>query len=326
MNVNDPTSIAIDIAVIISSGTILQLLCALCRKKLYPMIATKLFKLEKEKSIHHFSRQLWKFTWHIACLTLELIVSIPSNFWPSIINPYNKQYGTTLFYTNSDDLPSIGIRFLYLIQIGHFSADLLHMLLLDRPNDLINMTVHHIATLSLLWMSYLPSDCWKIGAAVLFVHEIGDVTITFTKALHYAQLEMTSNILFMLHIFIWIWSRLIWFPRIIASIFMDVEFPSKSYWQQLPCGILLCVLLVLHIFWTLLMFKVLYRAFVKKEALKDERDKEIGDTNEKETVMEMEGRTDNVKVDEVPKMHRRRSSLMGSFIVETNLEADSVEV
>ena len=194
------------------------------------------------------------------------------------------------------------------------------MLVFDRPNDFMNMCVHHIATLSLLWMSYLPSDCWKIGSAVLLIHEIGDVTISLTKTVHYAQYELASNLLFVLHIIVWMWSRLMWYPRIILSLFTDSEMPS-DVWQKWPCGILLCVLLCLHIFWTYLMFKVLYKAVVKKEKLRDDRDREIEEKEDGKdvVVVEMEaGRTENV----TPKLHRRRSSLMGSFIIETETERD----
>merc|ERR1712154_201947 len=130
------------------------------------------------------------------------------------------------------------------------------------------------------------------------------------------------------------WSRLIWFPRIIASLILDIPFPFTA-WQQIPCGLLLCVLLCLHVFWTALMFKVLYKAVFNKEKLADDRDKDVEmkehtsaetkaeNENDKDTVVEMEtGRTDNVKMDEKPKMHRRQSSLMGSYILETELKED----
>ena len=260
-------SVAIDAVIIVTSGIFFQCVETLCRTKVYPMIAKRLFKLKSDIAIYNFSKQAWKFTWHAFCLILELIVLMPSDFWSSTLNPY---IGTSVFWTDVEELPSNGIRFLHLFQIGYYCMSLLYMLAIDPPNDLLMMSVHHVVTLALLWMSYLPSGCWKIGSAVLFIHEVGDVTLTFTKSLHYVQLKTISEILFVFHILIWIWFRLICFPLMIWSIFVDV---GLEVWQIGPSRVLQPILLILHIFWTRLMFGILFRAVVKKEIVGDPRDK-----------------------------------------------------
>ena len=337
MDVDNPVSIAIDIIVIISTGISFQFIKILCRNKAYPILATKPFGLRNEKLIWHFSKQLWHVTWHLFCFLFLLSVIIPSNFWISTINPYNKQYGTSLLWSyESNEKPSIGIHAIYLIAIGHYTFDIFYIGIFDKTNDVLTMCVHHLASLSLLWMSYLPPPTWKIGCTILLIHDIGDVTLYTCKVLHYAQFEITSNVLFIFHLLIWIWSRLIWFPRYIASLFLDIEDRSKV-WQVWPCSILLCTLLVLHIYWTYLMVKVLYKAVIKKEAIADPRDKnnpmmgrEIGqdveamldDNGDKVNLDDMEplkindDRTDNLDDAETPRppSMRRRSSLMGSFI------------
>merc|ERR1719266_2654977 len=100
MNVNNPTSVAIDVVVILSSGIIFQLLKLLCRNKAYPLIANSIFKLENDQLIMHFSKQLWKLSWHSFCFILSLCALIQTSFWPSISNPYNGSYGTSLFWEN----------------------------------------------------------------------------------------------------------------------------------------------------------------------------------------------------------------------------------
>ena len=101
---------------------------------------------------------------------------------------------------------------------------------------------------------------------------------------------------------------------------------------MIPCSVLLWTLFVLHIYWTFLMLKVLYKAVVLKEQLADSRDrdnpmmdtKEAPDTQnvheEDEDVDQEEERADVLNMDiagneTVPVYGRRRTnSLMGSFI------------
>jgi len=341
MDVNTPVAVVIDIIVFLAAGTCLQGLKHLGRTKAYPSIASKVLHLKNEKLIGHFSKQLWQLTWHGGSFILMLAVMVPSDFWPSIINPYG---GTELLWEYSDNgLPPTGIRALYLIQIGYYVTDFIYMWVKDKPNDIYIMSGHHIAAESLLWMSYLPPPGWKIGCAVLWVHEIGDVSLALCKTLHYGQFELTSNILFIIHIMIWIWSRLIWLPRIILSFY---AYEKPDIWQIWPCGILLWALFILHAYWCYLMLKVLYKAVFEGKAMADDRDKdnpmkdrEINDENENnggrkatfdddivdgdqvnlDDMQPMEivaDRTDNLDdgPDNKPPMMRRRSSLMGSFI------------
>ena len=349
MDVNTPLAVAIDVIAFLASGVCLQGLKYLSRTKAYPLIASKVFNLKNESLIKHFSKQLWQLTWHGGSFILMLAVMIPSDFWPAIINPYG---GTALLWDYPDKLPPLGIRILYLIQIGYYVTDFIYIWTRDRPNDIYIMSGHHLTALSLLWMSYLPPPGWKIGCAVLWVHEIGDVSLGLCKTLHYGQFEMTSNILFIIHIMIWIWSRLIWLPRIILSFFVyDIpDIGNSDIWQIWPCGILLWVLVLLHCYWCFLMLRVLYNAVFKGKAMADDRDKDnpmkdrekrdiIDDDDEgrkptfddnmvdgdevnlddMQSIEIVADRTNNVhhvtkdKADKPPMM-RRRSSLMGSFI------------
>ena len=283
MDTSDPVSIAIDVVVLLSSGAILIGLKLLCRKKLYPWIGSNVLKLSNEKFIWHFSKQLWKLTWHSMAFIWCLCALIPTDYWPCVVNPYG---GTSLIweYANNSHgkLPSDSIRFLYVVQMGYYIGDFIFLVAKDRPNDLINMCVHHIAALALLAMSYLPSDCWQIGSVILLYHDMGDVGLYICKTLHYAQFKTISEILFVLEICVWIWSRLIWFPRIIVSLYIDID-DIWSVWQVIPCSILLWTLAVLHTYWAFLMLRVLYRA-VKGEGMKDARDKEDPLSADKENI------------------------------------------
>lgn len=272
MNVNDATSIGIDCVVIIASGIAFQCLKAFCRRKVFPKIGEKL-NLEEEKSRWHFSKQLWGLVWHVTSFIWLLAVLIPTKYWLSTINPYNSPKGTKpLWNYHKSELPPLGIRLLYLVQIGYYFVELVYTTMTERPNDWKTMAAHHIAALLLLWMSYSPKECWKIGMAIVFVHEIGDVTLYLSKTFHYAQMDSIANVLFICNIFTWIWSRLILFPRLIVSLFIDKHVITRI-WQGYPSAVLLNILLVMHIYWIGLMIKVLVNSLFCGKEFSDPRDK-----------------------------------------------------
>ena len=330
MDADVPVSIVIDAVVIVSSGTLLLCVKRLCRRQLYPFIATRCVGLDNDKLAWHFSKQLWGLTLHSLVLLWMCIVLIPTTFWPAIVNPY----GGTASLWNEHSLPPLSIRLLYLSQIGYYAADAMYMFFWDRPSDVVPMSLHHAASLSLLLLSYLPSDCWKIGCAILLMHDIGDVSLYLCKTLHYAQLQALANALFVVHIAVWIWSRLLWFPRLIVSLYVV---PAPGVWQVVPCSVLLWTLFVLHAYWTWLMLRVLYKAVVHKELIKDARDGDVVEVMAKDTKDERDDneidleRTD-VVIDvhvspktEVSGHRRRRSSLVGSLIeLERNVIVDAV--
>ena len=278
-------SLVTDIAVIAFFGIIFQSTETMCRKKVFPMIASKLLRLNKQSLIQNFSKQACKLLWHSFCLILELMIFVNSDCWASIVNPYNPQHGTQLFWKNTARSPPTDIWLLYLVQTGYYVTNLVYILFIESPNDLLVMTSHHIATLGLIAVSYIPVvignyaasplNGWKIGAVVMLIHEIGDVTLAVCKLLHYAQMKTISEMIFATHIVGWIWIRIVWFPRIVVSCLID-HTPSvygEYRWRFWTGFVLLSLLWILNIFWCRYMLKLLFKAVVKKEKISDSRDK-----------------------------------------------------
>jgi len=272
-------SISSDLFVIIASGLLFQIIKQFCRGVIYPLLGKSIFKLEYDTNSNwHFSKQCWKLSWHSLMFIFELSLLLQSDFWTSVITPYNEHNGTSLIWSNVSKPPTFGVRLLYLLQIGFYVFDLIFMHFIDKHgiNDKWTMTGHHFAALSLLIMSYSPAECWKIGCAVLFLHEIGDVILTLSKSMHYAQFKMTSTVLFVVNILIWSWSRLVLYPRIILSVHFDLDAVRRAnIWQCVPCTLLLWVLFFLNIYWIFLMLKVLITTILKKKKLEDPRDKTV---------------------------------------------------
>lgn len=225
----------------------------------------------------NFSKQLWGFIWHFSQFVWEFIIVLESSYANATFNPYiDGTHGFWNYKTSSDNSICLSLRVLYLSQIGYYWIGLVRMLLFDRPSDLIMMCIHHIAALILLFISYLPPYCWKIGLAIVLIHEVCDVTLYLAKFLHYASkgnpIKISPNygtIIFVINIIFWIWQRCIILPRYLYGILFEMP---NNRWQKWPAFILLSVLLAFHYYWTFLMIRVIYNAATGKGQLEDRRD------------------------------------------------------
>lgn len=270
MDTSDPKSVVFDVVGILVSGAILQVVRQVLQKRLFPRIVSA--RIDDEFKVFNCSRQAWKFTWHSCMCIFELIVILNSDFRSDIFRGDN-----ALWNYDGGVLPPLSIRVLYIIQIGFFSVDYLYLVLVEKPDDMRTMQAHHLASLLLLWLSYSPNGTdiylWKIGVAILFLHDIADVFISLSKTLHYAEFEVVSILCFVSTILVWILCRWIWFMSLFISAYKQPDLLDR--WQMIPCAILLAVLYALHIMWGIAMIKVLVNNVVKGEKLQDKRDLHI---------------------------------------------------
>jgi ceramide synthetase len=101
---------------------------------------------------------------------------------------------------------------------------------------------------------------------VFLCHDVNDIFLEAAKLARYARLKSAPTALFIAFALSWFVSRLFYFPKwIIASVWVDpVELVAKPngidaqpHWGFLVG--LLCFLLVLHAYWSVLILKVIAR-------------------------------------------------------------------
>jgi very-long-chain ceramide synthase len=123
------------------------------------------------------------------------------------------------------------------------------------------MLLHHLVTIYLFGFSYLSNQ--MIGGPVTFLHNWADVAISFTRI--WSETKFANSIAlpsFLIMLIIWFYTRLYVFGHLIYS-YYSLEIYTKSPYMQPNFILLLCCLLMLHVYWSILFVKILYGAIFK---------------------------------------------------------------
>jgi hypothetical protein len=169
---------------------------------------------------------------------------------------------------------------------------IVHRFFDERRKDYFVLYLHHIITIMLVAMSFFQ-DWLRGGLTVLWVHDVSDVFVDLLKMVNYLKLEgprgyFASEMAYVACVSGWVYWRLYQFPfRVIpGSMWASlVRFTPETYaeygWKtpflaEVPAMTflctLLCVLLVLHVYWAYLLFMVGYRILTEsaREASRQE--------------------------------------------------------
>ena len=180
----------------------------------------------------------------------------------------------------------------YLLQ----AANWLHLLVvlslqLEKPRkDFGELVVHHLTTLSLIFLSYRFHFTW-IGVPVFWTHDVSDVLLALCKIFNYLDApDPIVPISFTIFTTIWIYTRHYLGLIILKSV--ATEFRTVGLWvldwdkQWYKCWIsqyvtfgLLGVIQLLDLYWLFLILRIALRILTGGEQ-KDDR--EDDDENEQE--------------------------------------------
>lgn len=129
-----------------------------------------------------------------------------------------------------------------------------HFTIETPRKDFVEMAIHHVVTIVLI-TSCIVFRLERIGLLVLVVHDVADIFLESGKMCNYLGMDDGSTGFFVLLIITWIISRLYYFPvKVIRSVYYEhylmFDAPYCFYFTWL-----LCVLLVLHVYWFYLILK-----------------------------------------------------------------------
>lgn len=175
------------------------------------------------------------------------------------------------------------IWYYYMIQGGFYICLLLCSVFDARRSDFWEMTVHHIVTIGLISFSWTVNFV-RMGTLILISHDVSDIFLELAKLIRYARRYTgLANAAFVVFLISWILTRLIYFPIIlvwtgirdgpgliqpdyeVGSVFNTLNCLIQVFnFKQVPYAprvllLLLICLLVLHIFWTVLILKIVLR-------------------------------------------------------------------
>jgi ceramide synthetase len=113
------------------------------------------------------------------------------------------------------------IKWLYFIECGFYVHSVYATIYMDtKRKDFLVMLIHHFLTMTLIIVTY-ATRYQKVGVMVLFVHDITDILLEFTKCNVYLRKrngkfysihEYLSNCFFIIFTLVWFVFRLYWFP------------------------------------------------------------------------------------------------------------------
>ncbi|XP_034035728.1 ceramide synthase 1 isoform X1 [Thalassophryne amazonica] len=217
--------------------------------------------------------------------------NMPESAWKLVFYTMSWSYSTHLLFFSTysffHDPPSVfynwksgmpvptDIAIAYLIQGSFYGHSIYATVYMDAwRKDSAVMVVHHIITLALIIFSY-AFRYHNIGILVLFLHDINDIQLEFTKLNIYLKSrgggyhllnDVLSNMGSISFSITWFWFRLYWFPlkvlyaTCVSSLQSVPNIPFYFFFNGL-----LLALLLMNIYWFLFIVVFVVKVLQMKE-------------------------------------------------------------
>ena len=186
--------------------------------------------------------------------------------WPS---------GFHLLYQHRDDIfVEREMRFTAFFETTWYMVTVVFLFMDFKRKDFAVMVAHHLITIALIWTSWQPSHV-HTGAVVIMLHNPSDVLLQLAKLCSYKAWAPFDTIFFVLLAISWPILRLYAFPLFIKEAFTHEVLVEN--WQPVNAlgSWLLAALVPLHLYWFVLILKVIVKA-VTGGGLKDNREEGDG--------------------------------------------------
>ncbi|ELP87436.1 longevity assurance factor, putative [Entamoeba invadens IP1] len=170
-------------------------------------------------------------------------------------------------------LPTWKLTFFYCWELGYHFHSLVHHMSSEKRADYFENLLHHVATVFLIVFSYL-NNCGRCGVLVLILHDLVDMIMYFAKSVNDIKTQIPAYISFALLAYS--------FPKFRIYFLGGYLIPAaggciKYVPSDLQGGFmvyclimsLLCVLLVLHIYWFFLILQMIYKIVTQKGRIAD---------------------------------------------------------
>ncbi|XP_019181173.1 PREDICTED: ASC1-like protein [Ipomoea nil] len=241
---------------------------------------------ERRKKIQKFKESAWKYVYFISAEIFALAVT------------YNEPWFTKTKYfwvgpgdqVWPDQKCKAKLKALYMYSGGFYTYSIFALIFWEtRRSDFGVSMSHHFATASLIVLSYIFRFA-RVGSVVLAVHDASDIFLEIGKMSKYSGAETVASIAFILFVLSWVLLRLIYFPfwvlwstsyEVVRTLDKEkhkVEGPIIYYIFN---SLLFC-LLVMHIYWWVLMYRMLVKQIQSRGQVSDDVRSDSEDENEHE--------------------------------------------
>ncbi|KAI3763973.1 hypothetical protein L2E82_13971 [Cichorium intybus] len=229
---------------------------------------------ENNKKIRKFKESAWKCVYFLSAEILALVVTHnepwftnTSNFW---IGPGNQRW--------PDQKAKLKLKGLYMYTGGFYTYSIFALIFWEtRRSDFGVSMGHHVATVILIAMSYI-CRFMRAGSVILALHDASDVFLEVGKMSKYSGAEGLASVSFILFVISWVILRLICYPfwilrstsyEVVLLLDRDKRDTVIPIYYYLFNTLLFC-LLVLHIYWWVLMYRMLVKQIQDRGKLSDD--------------------------------------------------------
>ncbi|KAK3158305.1 hypothetical protein QOZ80_2AG0135390 [Eleusine coracana subsp. coracana] len=236
---------------------------------------------ETRKKIRKFKESAWKCVYFLSGELLSLSVT------------YNEPWFTNTKYfwvgpgeqVWPDQKIKLKLKAVYMYAAGFYTYSIFALMFWEtRRSDFGVSMSHHVATVVLIVLSYVFRFA-RVGSVVLAIHDASDVFLEVGKMSKYSHCDWLANIAFLLFVLSWVLLRLTYFPFwILRSTSYEVlltldkkkhSFDGPIYYYIFNS--LLFSLLVLHIYWWVLIYRMLVRQIKTRNVGDDVRSDSEGE-------------------------------------------------
>lgn len=226
---------------------------------------------ERQKKLVKFKESGWKCMYYLSGELLALAVTYNEpwfldtrKFW---VGPGDQVWPEQKVKTK--------LRMLYMYTGGFYTYSIFALMFWEtRRSDFGVSMSHHVATLALIVFSYVAKFA-RVGSVVLSLHDASDVFLEIGKMTKYCGSNLIPSLAFICFAVSWVLLRLIYFPFwVIWSTSYEVlqTLDRKKHVKEGPIyyyvfNSLLISLLVLHIYWWVLIFRMLVKQIQERGKL-----------------------------------------------------------
>ncbi|XWS69559.1 hypothetical protein CRYUN_Cryun04dG0189300 [Craigia yunnanensis] len=229
---------------------------------------------ERRKKIRKFKESAWKCIYYLSAEILALSVT------------YNEPWfkNTRYFWVGPGDQVwpdqkiKLKLRGLYMYAAGFYTYSIFALIFWEtRRSDFGVSMGHHIATVILIVLSYI-FRFGRVGSVVLAIHDASDVYLETGKMGKYSGAETIASFAFPIFVLSFVLLRLIYFPfwvlwstsyEVLLTLDKEKHSVVGPVCYYLFNTLLFC-LLVLHIYWGVLMYRMLVKQIQSRGKLTED--------------------------------------------------------
>ncbi|XP_071926641.1 ASC1-like protein isoform X3 [Coffea arabica] len=218
---------------------------------------------EQRKKIRKFKESAWKCIYYLSAELFALAVT------------YNEPWFTKTRYfwvgpgdqAWPDQKYKSKLKALYMYTGGFYTYSIFALIFWEtRRSDFGVSMGHHIATAILIGLSYICRFA-RVGSVVLALHDASDIFLEIGKMSKYGGAEALASFSFVIFVLSWIVLRLTYFPfwvlwstsyEVIQTLDKEKHQFEGPIYYYIFNSLLFC-LLVLHIYWWVLMYRMLVK-------------------------------------------------------------------